>query len=48
MWVQPGPEEDARLEEEFQQCAAKYIRYMQAYSKLEDCYDQMIHPQKRE
>jgi len=44
---EPGPEEDARIEEEFQQLAAKYIRYIQTYTKLEDCYDQMIHPQKR-
>ena len=25
-----------------------YIRYIQVYKNLEDCYDQMIHPQKRE
>merc|ERR1711990_537517 len=35
-------------EERFQQKAAMYIRYIQVYKNLEDCYDQMIHPQKRE
>ena len=25
-----------------------YIRYIQVFKNLEDCYDQMIHPQKRE
>ena len=35
-------------EEMFQQKAAMYIRYIQVYKNLEDCYDQMIHPQKRE
>merc|ERR1711959_328054 len=44
----PPAEEDARVEEEFQNLASKYIRYMTIYKKLEDCYDQMIHPQKRE
>lgn len=24
-----------------------YFRYISAYKKLEDCYDQMLHPQKR-
>merc|ERR1712196_207683 len=31
-----------------QQKEAMYIRYIQVYKNLEDCYDQMIHPQKRE
>lgn len=24
-----------------------YIKYLQIYRKLEECYDQMVHPQKR-
>ncbi len=24
-----------------------YIKYIEVYKKLEDCYDQMVHPQKR-
>lgn len=47
--MQPGSQEEEELrEEEFQQKAAMYIRYIQVYKNLEDCYDQMIHPQKRE
>merc|ERR1711968_118995 len=46
---EPGSQEEEELrEEEFQQKAAMYIRYIQVYKNLEDCYDQMIHPQKRE
>lgn len=32
---------------DFKHFALLYIKYMQIYDKLEDCYDQMIHPQKR-
>jgi hypothetical protein len=46
---EPGSaEEEEMREERFQQKAAMYIRYIQVYKNLEDCYDQMIHPQKRE
>jgi hypothetical protein len=31
----------------FQHFALLYIKYLQIYKKLEDCYDQMVHPQKR-
>ncbi len=24
-----------------------YVKYLQAYQKLQDCYDQHVHPQKR-
>merc|ERR1711871_1535801 len=45
----PGSQEEEEMKEEmFQQKAAMYIRYIQVYKNLEDCYDQMIHPQKRE
>merc|ERR1711975_157245 len=46
---EPGSQEEEEMrEEQFQQKAAMYIRYIQVYKNLEDCYDQMIHPQKRE
>eukprot|EP00397_Hematodinium_sp_SG-2012_P009376 GEMP01009459.1.p1 GENE.GEMP01009459.1~~GEMP01009459.1.p1 ORF type:complete len:837 (+),score=197.06 GEMP01009459.1:32-2542(+) len=31
----------------FQHFALLQIKYFQIYKKLEDCYDQMVHPQKR-
>ncbi|CAD8093406.1 unnamed protein product [Paramecium sonneborni] len=31
----------------FQHYAQNYIRYIGIYKKLEDCYDQMVHPQKK-
>ena len=31
----------------FQHFANLYIKYLQIYKKLEDCHDQMVHPQKR-
>jgi hypothetical protein len=39
-----GPWSD---EEVFQHLACLYIKYVDIYRKLEDCYDQMVHPQKR-
>lgn len=33
--------------QEFQHFALLYIKYLQIYRKLEDCHDQMVHPQKR-
>ena len=34
-------------DEFFQHYAVLYIKYIEIYKKLEDCYDQMVHPQKR-
>lgn len=31
----------------FQFYGALYVRYVDVYRKLEDCYDQLGHPQKR-
>ena len=31
----------------FQHLANLYIRYIEIYRKIEECYDQMVHPQKR-
>ena len=31
----------------FQHYSLLYIKYIDVYKKLEDCYDQMVHPQKR-
>ena len=31
----------------FQKFATMYIRYTLAFRKLEECYDQVVHPQKR-
>lgn len=31
----------------FQLLTAMYIKYVQIFRKLEQCYDQMVHPQKR-
>eukprot|EP00753_Platysulcus_tardus_P020054 PLAT7719.1.p1 GENE.PLAT7719.1~~PLAT7719.1.p1 ORF type:complete len:919 (+),score=579.46 PLAT7719.1:53-2758(+) len=33
--------------EAFQHWACLYIKYLQIFRKLEDCYDMMVHPQKR-
>ena len=35
------------LEERFSHFAVLYIKYIEIYRKLEECYDQMVHPQKR-
>jgi SpoVK/Ycf46/Vps4 family AAA+-type ATPase len=40
-------EEKITWEDAFQHYACLYIRYIQIYRKLEDCYDQVVHPQKR-
>lgn len=34
-------------DEMFQHLACLYIKYIDVYRKLEECYDQMVHPQKR-
>lgn len=31
-------------DEVFQYFASLYIKYIQIYKKLEECYDQMVHP----
>jgi len=41
----PKPEKDRIAA--FQQLAVMYIKYIQIYRKLEECYDQIVHPQKR-
>lgn len=41
----PKPEKD-RLAA-FQLLATMYIKYIQIFRKLEQCYDQIVHPQKR-
>ena len=35
------------LEERFSHFAVLYIKYIEIYRRLEECYDQMVHPQKR-
>ena len=39
------PTDDAFLA--FQHYGALYVKYMQIFKKLEECYDCMVHPQKR-
>ena len=34
-------------DEAFQHLAVLYIKYIEIYKRLEECYDQMVHPQKR-
>lgn len=34
-------------DEVFQYLAVLYIKYIDIYRKLEECYDQCVHPQKR-
>ncbi|CAD7971149.1 unnamed protein product [Amoebophrya sp. A120] len=41
------PVESADFQVDFKHFALLYIKYLQIYKKLEDCYDQIIHPQKR-
>ena len=31
----------------FQKVAPMYIQYILTFHKLEECYDQIVHPQKR-
>lgn len=31
----------------YQYYGALYVRYISAYKKLENCYDQQVHPQKQ-
>ena len=41
----PKPEKD-RLTA-FQNIATLYLKYLQIFRRLEECYDQIVHPQKR-
>eukprot|EP00820_Chromera_velia_P016974 Cvel_26417.t1-p1 / transcript=Cvel_26417.t1 / gene=Cvel_26417 / organism=Chromera_velia_CCMP2878 / gene_product=IQ and AAA domain-containing protein 1, putative / transcript_product=IQ and AAA domain-containing protein 1, putative / location=Cvel_scaffold3136:4429-6571(+) / protein_length=222 / sequence_SO=supercontig / SO=protein_coding / is_pseudo=false len=36
------------LETGFSFFAGLYVKYIKVFNKLEDCYDQIVHPQKRE
>lgn len=42
-----GAENGQHFDPSFQPFALLYIKYLQIYKKLEDCHDQMVHPQKR-
>lgn len=44
---QPLPEQDITTADANQHYSVLYIRYVQILRKLEDCYDQVVHPQKR-
>jgi hypothetical protein len=46
-WLPAEAAENCPFEPGFQHFALLYIKYLQIYRKLEDCYDQMVHPQKR-
>ena len=35
-------------EEAYQHFCFLYVSYIQVFRKLEDCYDQCVHPQKRQ
>ncbi|KAF1772898.1 P-loop containing nucleoside triphosphate hydrolase [Phytophthora cactorum] len=41
------PPPQATIVEAFQHYACLYIKYIQILSRLSECYDQMVHPQKR-
>ncbi|OWZ11823.1 IQ and AAA domain-containing hypothetical protein [Phytophthora megakarya] len=41
------PPPQATIIEAFQHYACLYIKYIQILSRLSECYDQMVHPQKR-
>eukprot|EP00286_Rhodomonas_abbreviata_P017348 CAMPEP_0181334596 /NCGR_PEP_ID=MMETSP1101-20121128/26353_1 /TAXON_ID=46948 /ORGANISM="Rhodomonas abbreviata, Strain Caron Lab Isolate" /LENGTH=391 /DNA_ID=CAMNT_0023444601 /DNA_START=334 /DNA_END=1506 /DNA_ORIENTATION=+ len=41
------PPQDQDEEEAFQHFSYLYIKYVQIFKNLEDCYDQHVHPQKR-
>ncbi|RLN47713.1 hypothetical protein BBJ29_000583 [Phytophthora kernoviae] len=43
--IEPPPQ--ATIIEAFQHYACLYIKYIQILSRLSECYDQMVHPQKR-
>ncbi|GAB5357567.1 hypothetical protein AAMO2058_000385300 [Amorphochlora amoebiformis] len=39
---------DATWDDIWQHYSTLYIRYIQIFRELEGCYDQMVHPQKRQ
>ena len=41
-----NPEDPALAPREFSEWACIYVRYLQVFRKLENAYDQMVHPQK--
>lgn len=41
------PPQDQDEQDSFQHFSFLYIRYVQIFKNLEDCYDQHVHPQKR-
>jgi IQ and AAA domain-containing protein len=43
----PPPPPPASIIEAFQHFACLYIKYLQIMQRLEQCYDAMVHPQKR-
>jgi len=43
----PLPDKEISTEFAYQHFACLYIRYLQIFRKLENCYDQIVHPQKR-
>jgi IQ and AAA domain-containing protein len=43
----PPPPPKASIVEAFQHFACLYIKYLQIMRRLEQCYDAMVHPQKR-
>ncbi len=47
MQGKPIPEKNITWNDVSQHYAILYIRYLQVFRKLEDCYDQIVHPQKR-
>ncbi|CAF1009153.1 unnamed protein product, partial [Didymodactylos carnosus] len=44
--AEPRPAETDRAAA-FQQVATMFVKYVQIFRKLEQCYDQIVHPQKR-
>ena len=45
--MEKPPEGERKQEEWFQYTAESYIKYIEIFRKLEECYDQMVHAQKR-
>lgn len=41
-----NPEDPTLAPQEFSEWACIYVRYVQVFRKLENAYDQMVHPQK--
>jgi hypothetical protein len=43
----PPPPPQVPILEAYQHYACLYIKYMQIFKRMEECYDAMVHPQKR-